>query len=48
MSILGVVIVLHPPLIFKQVVTDLKMIHTAVTLDEAENALLQFGKNGKF
>ena len=28
----------------KQVVTDLKKIYTAVTLDEAENALLQFGE----
>ena len=28
----------------KQVVADLKMIYTAVTLDEAEDALLQFGE----
>ena len=28
----------------KQVTADLKKIYTAVTLDEAENALLQFGE----
>lgn len=30
----------------KQVMTDLKMICTAVTLDEAEDTLQRFGENG--